>query len=60
MPSQKWTEPALKYGPTLVYGRCEASECEARARTTCISCKAHVCFGHSDHAAHEAGSAAQK
>jgi hypothetical protein len=60
MPSQKWTEPALKYGPTADYGRCEAPECGARARQTCIRCEAHVCFGHAEHGTHQVGAASPK
>jgi hypothetical protein len=48
-----WTEPAPKYGPTADYGGCEARECRAGARVTCIKCRAHVCFGHADQASHE-------
>lgn len=49
----KWTDPAPKYGPTTVYGECEADGCTADARTTCPVCDAHICFGHAEHARHE-------
>ncbi len=52
--ASKWTEPAPKYGPTSEYGGCEAPDCQADARTTCSTCEAHVCFGHAEHATHEA------
>jgi hypothetical protein len=40
------TTPALKYGPTVLYGRCEASECEVPARATCSVCGGQFCRGH--------------
>jgi hypothetical protein len=49
----KWTEPALKYGPTAEYGGCEAHDCRSAARVTCIKCQAHVCHGHAAHATHQ-------
>jgi hypothetical protein len=49
----KWTEPAPKYGPTGDFGRCEAANCDAKARVICSECEAHVCFGHADHATHD-------
>ena len=51
----KWTDPAPKYGPTGDYGDCEAPDCAAGARVTCSQCRAHVCFGHANHASHSEG-----
>jgi hypothetical protein len=54
--SSTWTQPAPKYGPTADYGDCEAGDCRADARVTCIRCSAQVCFGHAEHASHQAES----
>jgi hypothetical protein len=43
------TAPADKYGPTPLYGECETPDCEANARRTCATCKAHVCLAHVEH-----------
>ena len=47
------TTPAQKYGPTPVYGACEAVKCEAKARTTCVSCGGEFCLGHAAHVEHQ-------
>jgi len=44
-----------KYGPTPVYGACEAVECPAKARTTCADCGGDFCLGHAEHDSHRAG-----
>ncbi len=50
----KWTTPAAKYGPTSEYGDCEAPGCRSAARTTCAQCQGEFCFGHGEHALHNA------
>ncbi|HTZ44583.1 MAG TPA: hypothetical protein VMB79_12040 [Jatrophihabitans sp.] len=44
-----------KYGPTPVYGLCEAEECSAKARTTCHGCGGDFCLGHAPHSDHADG-----
>jgi hypothetical protein len=48
------TTPAPKYGPTNLYGGCEAPDCNGTARITCAECDGHFCRRHEDHeAGHE-------
>ncbi len=46
------TTPADKYGPTALYGECEAGDCQTNARRTCSKCGGHFCLGHATHRAH--------
>jgi hypothetical protein len=46
------TTPAAKYGPTPVYGVCEAVSCAATARRTCPACEGQYCLGHVGHDLH--------
>jgi hypothetical protein len=51
-PKPPVTTPAHKYGPTDLYGDCEAGSCETNARETCSVCGGHFCLRHIDHTAH--------
>ncbi|MDQ1730471.1 MAG: hypothetical protein QOK10_630 [Pseudonocardiales bacterium] len=46
------TTPALKYGPTDLYGSCEAEDCTDGARLTCSVCGGQFCRSHGVHEAH--------
>jgi len=47
------TTPALKYGPTALYGKCEGVDCERNARATCTTCQGHFCSAHQEHDTHD-------
>jgi AN1-like Zinc finger len=49
------TTAAPRYGPTPIYGMCEAPRCHSVARTTCPTCEGDFCLGHVDSAEHECG-----
>ena len=49
------TTPALKYGPTRLYGRCEDGQCDGLARRTCTVCGGEFCLGHCEHPVHSHG-----
>jgi AN1-like zinc finger protein len=40
------TTAAPRYGPTPIYGLCEAPGCESVARSTCAACEGDFCLGH--------------
>lgn len=46
------TTPAPPFGPTGIYGDCEAGGCGAGARVTCPKCSGHYCRAHGEHAKH--------
>lgn len=46
------TTPAPRWGPTPVYGPCEAPDCESTARRTCDTCRGEYCLGHIGHEEH--------
>jgi hypothetical protein len=47
------TTPAEKFGPTAIYGTCEAEVCASTARATCAVCDGHFCLGHAAHEQHD-------
>lgn len=47
------TTAAPRYGPTPIYGMCEAPRCRSVARTTCTACEGDFCLGHADPGEHE-------
>ncbi len=44
-------QPA-RYGPTPIYGECEAEPCARTARTTCGTCGGQFCRTHCEHDSH--------
>jgi hypothetical protein len=48
------TAPAVPFGPTAIYGDCEARGCEVSARVTCPDCAGHYCRDHAEHETHTA------
>jgi hypothetical protein len=46
------TTPALKYGPTELYGSCEVEGCAWKSRTTCSECGGDFCREHTAHSVH--------